>query len=152
MCVSGSFRIRADGTWLHDGRPIARPALVKLFASVLRREPDGRYFLVTPAEKVPVTVDDAPFVAVAMAATGTGPKSLIRLCTNIGIWVPLDAAHPIRVAPGPRPYVALGGGLDALIGRAVYYDLAARAEPGPGGGSGVWSAGRFFDLAPEDRR
>ena len=145
------FRILADGTWLHGGRPVARPALVRLFASVLRREPDGGYWLVTPTERVAVTVDDAPFVAVAMTAKGTDRDAEIRFRTNVDSWVRLDAGHPLRVvagALGPRPYVGLGGGLEALIARSVYYDLAARATMGPDERPGVWSAGVFFALVP----
>lgn len=151
ICISGAFRIRADGTWLHDGRAIARAELVRLFASVLRREASGRYFLVTPAEKVPVTVDDAPFVAVAMEAAGEGAGSEIRLDTNIGDRVILAAGYPLILrgtADSPRPYVALGDGLEALVARSVYYELAARAQPGPSGEPGVWSGGVFFPLAP----
>lgn len=153
ICMSGSFRIRADGTWLHDGRPIARPALVRLFAGVLRREADGRFFLVTPAEKVPVLVDDAPYVAVEMEATGTGPGGEIRLRTNADAWVRLDFGHPLVVraaATGPRPYAVLGDGLEALIARSVFYDIARLAVPGPDGTIGVWSAGAFFSLAPPE--
>lgn len=151
ICLAGSFRIRAGGAWLHDGRVIARPALVRLFASVLRREPDGRYFLVTAVERVPVTVDDAPFVAVAMAAAGEGRASEIRFRTNVEDWVRLDADHPLVMragSGGARPYVGLDGGLEALVARSVYYDLAGRAEPGADGVPGVWSAGCFFALAP----
>jgi hypothetical protein len=145
------FRILADGTWLHDGRPVARPALVRLFASVLRREPDGRYWLVTPTERAAVVVDDAPFVAIAMTAEGTSRDAEIRFRTNVDSWVPLDADHPLRIAhgtTGPRPYIGLDGGLEALIARSVYYDLAARAVAGPDGCTGVWSAGGFFALVP----
>jgi hypothetical protein len=146
------FRILADGTWVHEGRPITRPALVRLFGSVLRRMPDGRHWLVTPTERIPVAVDDAPFVAVAMAVEGAGRDAEIRFRTNIDSWVRLDAGHPLRIAAGsrgPRPYVGLDGGLEALIGRSVYYDLAARAVTGPDGRAGVWSAGGFFPLAPD---
>lgn len=146
------FRILADGTWLHDGRPVARPALVRLFASVLRRAPDGRYWLVTPTERVAVAVDDAPLVAVAMAAEGTGRDAEVRFRTNVDSWVRLDNDHPLRIAGGvrgPRPYIGLDGGLEALIARSVYYELAARAVTGPDGDAGVWSAGRFFALATE---
>lgn len=151
ICLAGSFRIRADGAWLHDGRAIARPSMVRLFASVLRREADGRYFLVTPVERVEVTVDDAPFVAVAMEVAGEGRASEIRLRTNVDGWVRLDADHPLvmRTRDGSaRPYVGLGDGLEALVARSVYYELAGRAEPGADGLPGVWSAGTFFALAP----
>lgn len=146
------FRILADGTWLHEGRPITRPALMRLFGSALRRMPDGGHWLVTPTERIPVAVDDAPFVAVAMAAEGVGRDAEIRFRTNIDSWVRLDANHPLRIAggaKGPRPYVGLDGGLEALIARSVYYDLAAHAVTGPDGRAGVWSAGRFFPLVPE---
>jgi hypothetical protein len=146
------FRVLADGTWLHEGRPVVRPALVRLFASVLRREPDGGYWLVTPTEKISVAVDDAPFVTVAMAAEGTGRNAEIRFRTNVDSWVRLDAGHPLRIAAstrGPRPYIGLDRGLEALIARSVYYDLAARAVTGPDGRPGVWSAGGFFALVPE---
>ncbi len=151
ICISGAFRIRADGTWLHDGRVIVRPELVRLFASVLRREASGRYFLVTPAEKVPVMVDDAPFVAVAMEAAGEGAGSEIRLDTNLGERVILGADHPLVLrgtVDCPRPYVTLDNGLEALVARSVYYDLAAHALPGPSGVLGVWSGGVFFPLTP----
>lgn len=143
---------RFRGTWLHEGRPITRPALMRLFGSALRRMPDGGHWLVTPTERIPVAVDDAPFVAVAMAAEGAGRDAAIRFRTNIDSWVRLDANHPLRIAggaKGPRPYVGLDGGLEALIARSVYYDLAAHAVTGPDGRAGVWSAGRFFPLVPE---
>ncbi|MGE0650814.1 MAG: DUF1285 domain-containing protein [Alphaproteobacteria bacterium] len=149
--VAERFRILADGSWLHDGRPVARPALVRLFASVLRREPDGSYWLVTPTERAAVSVDDAPFVAVAMTVRGSGRDTEVRFRTNVDSWVRLDADHPLRIAGGtngPRPYVGVDSGLEALIARSVYYDLAARAATGPDGRPGVWSAGGFFALVP----
>ena len=156
--VDGRFRIAADGTWFHDGAPIGRPALVRLFARVLRRGPDGGYWLVTPAERVPVMVEDAPFVAVELRAAGAGRDQILDFRTNVDDRVRLDAGHPLRIAAGdrgPRPYIAIDGGMEALIARSVYYDLAGRAVADADGAVGVWSAGCFFPLAPaggEDRR
>lgn len=151
-CIAGAFRIAADGTWFHEGAPIRREALVRLFASVLVRDADGAYWLETPAEKVPVRVDDAPFVAVELAAEGRGEARRLSFRTNAGRWVALGPEHPLAVrrgTRGPKPYLDLGGGLEALIARPVYYELAALAVPGPeGGGAGVWSGGRFFPLDP----
>lgn len=152
ICAGDNFRIQADGTWLHDGQPIRRAAMVRLFASILHRDNDGAYWLVTPVEKVRVTVDDAPFVAVAVEVAGAGAAQVITFETNIGARVRLDAAHRLRVrgtAAGPRPYLGLDGGLEALVARSVYYDLAALAVPGPDGRAGITSAGAVFALEPE---
>ncbi|MDX1484127.1 MAG: DUF1285 domain-containing protein [Alphaproteobacteria bacterium] len=154
ICVGGAFRIDPDGTWYHDGAPIARTELVKLFARVLTRDAAGRYWLQTPAEKVPVEVLDAPFVAVELAVEGAGTGQRLSLRTNVDHWVELGAAHPliVRSGPrGPRPYVALGNAMEALVARPVYYALAELAVEGADGGSspGVWSGGVFHRLAPE---
>jgi hypothetical protein len=152
ICAGDDFRIAADGTWFHDGRPIRRPAMVRLFASILHRDGDGAYWLVTPAEKVRVAVDDAPFVAVGMDIAGTASDQVVTFETNIGTRVRLDAAHPLRVrvtAAGPRPYLALDGGLEALVARSVYYELAALAAPGADGRGAIVSAGAVFALEPE---
>jgi hypothetical protein len=152
ICAGDDFRIASDGTWFHDGRPIRRESVVRLFASVLCRAGDGGYWLVTPAEKVRVTVDDAPFVAVGMDSAGAGRSRVITLETNIGAKVVLDGAHPLVVRAteaGPRPYLELDGGLEALVARSVYYELAADAVAGPDGRNGVYSAGQFFALEPE---
>lgn len=149
VCVGGAFRIAADGTWFHDGAVIARPALVRLFATVLRRDAEGDYWLVTPAEKVAVAVEDAPFVAVETVRDGAGCAARRRFRTNVDAWVPLDGDHPLSVRTGragPRPYLGLEGGLEARIARSVYYELAGEAEAGPGGALGIWSAGTFFPL------
>lgn len=153
--ADGVFRIAADGTWYHDGAPIERRALVRLFASVLMRDHDGDYWLVTPAEKVPVAVEDAPFVAVELAGDGAGRSACRRFRTNVDTWVPLDRDHPLTVRPGaagPRPYLAVGGGLEARIARSVYYRMAEAVEPGPDGTPGICSAGTFFPLVPEGER
>ena len=151
ICAGGAFRIAADGTWFHDGAVISRPALVRLFATVLRRDGAGDYWLVTPAEKVAVAVEDAPFIAVETACDGAGRVAHRRFRTNVDAWVPLDRDHPLVVRAdraGPRPYLALGGGLEARLARSVYYELAGEAEAGPDGALGIWSAGVFFALAP----
>lgn len=153
------LRIAADGTWLHEGRPIRRPALVKLFSTVLRREDDGSYWLVTPAERGRVTVEDAPFLAVALRREGEGRSQCLAFRTNLDEWVELDAAHPLRITEKrdsgePRPYILVRPGLEARILRPVFYELAELAEPAEpeeqGGEErlGLWSKGIFFSLAP----
>lgn len=125
--------------------------MVKLFASVLRRDENGDYWLQTPVEKVPVEVEDAPFLGVELKAEGRGACRRLRLRTNLDDWVTLDDAHPLVIRQGeagPRPYVMLSGGLEARLTRSVYYQLADLAETGPGGAPGVRSAGRFFPLEP----
>ena len=144
------IRIAADGTWFHEGRPIRRPALVKLFASVLRRGADGGYWLITPAERGRLVVDDAPFVAVAMEVAGAGRDQVLTFRTNVGDDVAAGRDHPIRTAIDlvtgePRPYVQVRDGLDALIVRAVFYQMADLATEGDGR-FGVWSGGAFFAL------
>lgn len=151
ICVGASFSIGADGTWFHDGHPVVRPKLVRLFARALTRDGQGRYWLVRPGERIPVAVADAPFLAVEMRVKGSGQDAMIDLRTNIGDWVPLGADHPLRVGTaerGPRPYIALDEGIEALIARPVYYEMVALAVPGPAGSPGVWSAGHFFSLEP----
>jgi uncharacterized protein len=141
------IRIAVDGTWYHEGAPIRREALVRLFASVLRRDPDG-YCLVTPAEKLLIRVDDAPFVAVDMEVQGEGRERGLLFVTNVGDAVVADAAHPIRVADtadGPRPYVRVRDALEALVSRPVYYRLVECAVD-EGGELAVYSRGARFVL------
>lgn len=151
-CGSIDMRIARDGQWFYRGTPILRPAMVKLFAGVLRREPDGSFCLVTPVEKLTITVEDAPFMAVELAVEGRGREQRLVLRTNVDDVVGVDAEHPIRVATDlpsgePRPYVLVRDGLEALIGRSVFYELAELAEPAETPEAwGVWSAGRFFPL------
>lgn len=150
-CGDIGLEILADGSWRHEGAPIPRPALVRLFASILRRDPDG-FYLVTPVEKVVVRVADAPFVIHTAVRRGEGPAQVVGLCTNVGEEFALDDAHPLRVAVDPltqtpRPYVLVRRGLEALIARSVYYDLVAWGAPGPDGeGFGVWSSGAWRSL------
>ena len=154
ICGDLDMRIARDGTWFYHGSPIGRKRLVKLFASVLRREDDGHYYLVTPVEKGRVEVDDAPFVAVAMDVSGDGAGQRLTFRTNIDDEVVADDVHPIRVDHNqltgePSPYVLVRDGLEALIGRAVYYDLVERGVEKEVEGEtlfGVWSCGVFFPL------
>ena len=125
------IRIARDGTWYHEGDPIRRQALVKLFSTVLRRDDDG-HWLVTPAEKLKIDVEDAPFIAVNMEVKGEGRNAQLLFTTNVQDHVVADAAHPLRVEDQdgePRPYVTVRHGLDALINRAVFYRLVEQAMP-----------------------
>ena len=153
------MRILRDGTWLYHGSPIARKPLVKLFSTALRREEDGSYHLVTPVERCPVTVDDAPFVAVEVDRAIVDSRQVLTFRTNVDDHVVADADHPIRVEQDdrsgePSPYVTVRDGLDALIARPVYYELVALGVEGHGDDEsvyGVWSSGRFFELGRLDR-
>ena len=151
-CGDIGLAIARDGTWHYQGSPILRPALVKLFARVLRRDPDGRTYLVTPAERVDVAVADAPFLAIEMEALGAGRGQALLFRTNVDDVVRCGAEHPLRFDVGEadgglRPYVHVRGRLEALLARAVVYDLVALADAGPdGGGTGIWSDGAFFSL------
>jgi len=151
------LRIGRDGTWYYLGSPIHRLPLVKLFATVLRREADGRYWLVTPVERGIIQVDDAPFVAVDvdLAPPGdlAGPGSTLSFRTNLGETVVAGPDNPIRLDIDAEtgelaPYVRVRDGLEALINRATYYRLAEMAVEREGGSSelGVWSDGEFFPL------
>ena len=139
--------IKKDGSWLHDGAPITRHNLVKLFASVLSKDAKGDYWLRTPAERGRIVVEDAPFVAVEMTVDTPGTEQSLRFRTNVDDWVTLSPEHPLRVAPGiePAPYIMVRDGLEARIARPVYYDLANMAVP-VDGRLGVYSAGNFFAL------
>ncbi len=151
------IRIAADGSWFHQGRRFQRAALVKLFASVLRRENDD-YFLVTPAEKLRITVDDAPFVAGLMETVDDGGRQAIVFTTNIGERIVVDREHPIRVETDsnsgePRPYVGMHDGLEALISRGAFFDLVNLASTRQRGGRNclvVESRGEEFELGSID--
>jgi len=161
ICGDIDIRIAADGTWFHEGGPIGRKQLVKLFASVLERDDDGDYWLVTPVERARIRVDDAPFLALEMRVTGTGRDQTLTFRTNIDAEITADAAHPLEFRPRPpeirprpnaepAPYLSLGGGLTALVSRAVYYELVALGVEEKRGGKtqfGVWSGGEFFVFA-----
>jgi hypothetical protein len=147
------MRIARDGTWFYRGSPIARQPLVKLFATVLRREGDGSYWLVTPAERGRVDVEDAPFLAVEVTSEGQGRQRRLSFRTNLDQIVAAGPEHGLRVdtaANGePAPYILVRPGLEARINRPVFYELVelADAERGERGGRfGLWSDGAFFDL------
>jgi uncharacterized protein len=150
-CGDIDMRIAADGTWFYMGTPIGRPAMVRLFSTILRRD-GARYVLVTPVEKVGIKVDDAPFVAVALETEGEGRDRCLSFRTNVGDVTEAGPEHPLRVVIGaesgePRPYVHVRGGLEALIARPVFYELVDLATPREGQ-LGIWSKGRFFPLGP----
>lgn len=154
FCGDIDMEIRRDGTWFHEGTPIGRPEMVRLFASILKREGD-RHFLVTPVEKVGIRVQDAPFVAVDCAVEGSGPGQRLTFSTNVGDEVTADAGNPIRVeiAAGgePAPYVHVRRGLEALIDRKTFYRLVEIADRAPHAGEdwlGLWSSGVFFPILP----
>lgn len=126
------MRIDASGDWFHDGDPVERMRLVRLFASILRRESDGNYYLITPVEKALVEVEDVPFLVVAMTVSGDGAGQTISVTTNMAETVAVDAAHPLEFRSGrqpePLPYVHVRDGLDAIFARPVYYELMELAE------------------------
>jgi hypothetical protein len=155
------LRIARDGSWWHEGRPIERVALAKLFATVLRRAADGSYWLVTPVERGRIEVEDVPFVAVELAATGARRDQSVRLRSNLDEWVTVGPEHPLRLrrtASGAGdqalvPYVEVRPGLEARLARTVYYQLVELGEERREGGRtrfGVWSGGRFFALDEAD--
>lgn len=152
------FAIAADGVWHYQGSPIERAALTRLFASILRREADGRYYLVTPVEKVVVQVDDAPLLAVEMWAEGEGAGQALSFRSNLDDVILCGPGQPIRFAPdpataAPKPYVSVRHGLEALATRAVYLEMVEHGvvENAPEGRSfGVWSRGAFFPMAPAE--
>lgn len=158
FCGDLDIRIAADGTWYHDGVAIRRPALIKLFASVLKRDDGGDYWLVTPVERARIKVDDAPFLAVELRVEGTRTRPELVFRTNLDDWVTAGPSHPLEFRRRPNradmaPYVAVRDGLDALVTRAVFYELAERAIEAMRGGTtrlGVESDGCFFPLEPEE--
>jgi hypothetical protein len=158
-CGDIPFVIRRDGTWMYRGSPIGRKELVCLFASVLKREADGGFFLETQAERGRIEVEDSPFIAVELDWTGDGRGQKLSFRTNVDQIVTAGPENPIRVAHDPRtdepiPYILVRPGagrlgLEARINRAVYYELVALAEPEWIGNRhllGVWSSGVFFPL------
>jgi hypothetical protein len=148
-CGHSGMRIARDGVWYHDGEPIRRPAMVRLFSTVLRREPDGRHVLVTPAEKLDIEVESTAFRAVEMRAEGDGRERRIAFRLDTGDAVVLDADHPLRIVEtdrGPSPRLLVRHGLEAELTRAVYYELAELALTEAADRPGIWSSGTFFPL------
>lgn len=147
-CGEIDMRITAGGAWLYKDSPIGREALVRLFASILRRQPDGRHVLVTPVEMVGIEVEDAPFLAVEMSGEGTGESRVLTFRTNTGDIVSAGPEHPLRFAlesetGGLKPYLHVRGSLEALLTRALAHELAT-LEDEKDGVAGIWSSGSFF--------
>lgn len=151
-CGEIDMRIARDGRWYHEGRLIRRPGLVQLFASLLRREPDGSYSLVTPVERVTIRVDDCPFVATLLSASGTGEQGVLDFTLNTGERVRAGPTHPLQVtsiAGEPHPILQVRDGLDALISRNIFYELVelGQVETSEEGECLVlWSEGEKFVL------
>jgi hypothetical protein len=158
LCGDLDMRIDREGVWHYRGSPIGRKPLVRLFSTVLRREGDGTYWLVTPAERGRIVVEDAPFMAVALDASGAGRAQSLRFRTNVDDEVVAGKGHPIRVVHDPvtgepRPYVLVRDRLEARIARPVYYELVALGACECLAGRshyGVWSGGVFFPLGRPD--
>jgi uncharacterized protein len=149
-CGDSAMRIARDGTWYHEGSPIGRPAMVRLFSSILRREPDGSHVLVTPVEKLDIAVEDAPFVAVELKSEGEGRDRRLAFRLNTGDLVVAGPEHRLRLETredGPHPYLEVRGGLDARLARPVYYELAEIALGEGADPPGLWSGGAYFALA-----
>ncbi len=149
-CGHSDMRIARDGTWFHEGSPIGRAAMVRLFSTILRREPDGGFVLVTPAEKLDIDVEDAPFLAVELKSEGKGAARSLAFRLNTGDLVIAGPDHSLRFESrrdGPHPYLEVRPGLDALVARPVYYELAAIAIAEAAEPPGLWSGGAFFPMA-----
>lgn len=151
FCGHSGMRIARDGTWFHEGGPIDRPAMVRLFASVLRREPDGSHMLVTPVEKLAIDVEATAFRATQMTMAGDGEQRRIGLALDSGDALIVGPDHPLKVIDtpdGPSPRVAVRFGLEAELARPLYYELADIALAEGRDPPGVWSDGAFFPLMP----
>lgn len=156
FCGDIDMRIARDGTWYYLGTPIGRKPMVRLFSTIIRRDGDD-YFLVTPVEKVGITVDDAPFVAVSVEVSGEGEAQVLRFVTNVEDEVEAGAEHPIHVETDPvtqepAPYVHVRTNLEALIHRNVFYqlvELAVVREVDGRNWLGLWSGGQFFPIGEE---
>ena len=149
-CGHSGMRIARDGTWYHEGAPIRRPAMVRLFSTVLRREPDGRHVLVTPVEKLDIDVEGTAFRAIEMTTEGEGDQRRIAFRLDSGDVVILGAEHPLSIEHGPSPRVLVRQGLEAELARPVYYELAELALAEGHEPPGIWSDGIFFNLDSSD--
>ena len=156
-CGHFDIRIARDGSWFYRGTPIKRASLVRLFSTVLQRDGDG-YWLVTPAERGRITVEDAPFIGVELTREGEGTHQSLSVRTNIDESVTIDADHRLRVETDagsgePRPYVEIRNGLEARLARPVFYELVelgCEERVGDATLYGVWSRGTFFPLGRLD--
>ncbi len=155
FCGDLDMQIKRDGTWFYQGTPIGRPGLVKLFSNILKLEA-GKYYLVTPVEKVGITVEDAPFVAVDFEVSGLGEHQDLQFETQVGDKVTAGPEHPLRFmrdaeTEEPSPYVMIRAGLEALIDRKSFYRLVELGVHRPHKGQdwfGLWSGGAFFPVIP----
>lgn len=154
IACDSDFRIARDGTWFHQGSPIGRQAMVRLFSTILTRDVDGAFWLVTPAERCKITVEDVPFIAIDWRVRDLGHGQTLCFKTNVNEWVAVDELHPMNVRKDPEtgdvvPYVQVRDGLEAKVGRSVYYELMEfLLNKGElrNGVRGVVSAGKFFPL------
>ena len=159
FCGDLDMEIKADGTWFYMGTPIGRMPLVQLFASVLRKDADGKTYLVTPVEKVGIRIEDAPFVAVEMNASGEGEEQVLTFRTNVGDVVEAGPEHPLRFVDekgtdGMKPYLLVRGRLEALVARPVMYEIAEIGEEVEIDGVSMFavrSKGAVFPLMPMER-
>ena len=154
FCGDIDMRIAGDGLWYYMNSPIGRKPLMKLFASILRYDADGKYYLVTPVEKCGIRVDDAPFLAIRMAVSGADRSQKISFETNVDDEFVLGPDHPMRVADeagtgGLKPYILVRRNLEALVSRALFYDLVALGVT-EGEWFGVWSSGVFYPMQKAD--
>ena len=158
FCGDLDMRIAGDGSWFYMGTPIGRPALVRLFSTILKRE-DSKHFLVTPVEKVGIRVDDAPFLAVELKVEDDAAGPVLNFRTNVDDWIACGPQHELRFEPetgtgGLKPYLHVRRDLWAKVTRTLFFDLVERGEEREIAGAmmfGVSSMGRFFPMAPADQ-
>lgn len=154
ISCDSDFRITRDGTWFYHGSPVGRQAMVRLFSTILQREEDGSYWLVTPVERCRIEVEDVPFQIIDLRVRELEHGSTLCLKTNVNEWIAVDALHPLCVRPDPEtgdavPYVLVRDGLEAKLSRPVYYELMERVltqGESQDGVRGITSAGQFFPL------
>ncbi|MDO6442385.1 MULTISPECIES: DUF1285 domain-containing protein [unclassified Marinobacter] len=148
------LRISRDGQWIHKGQPLGREAIVQLFSTILRREEDGQYYLVTPVEKWRIQVEDTPLLAHSLTVEGSGEQQIIKLTTNVGETLEVGKEHPLEVGSyedtkQPRPVIGVRHGVVARLVTAAYYDLAEHVVEQTMGGEpvlGVYSHGNFYKI------